>query len=174
MKRRSILISCVALIMALAVFVGCDNGPVYPHIAQSATLEQTATLLEGQVIPADAFKLTVSYLDGTTETRNVLPTEVTDRNGTADNGEKVEYLVGYDGRGIAIKPSAQIVAYPVDHITAVLNDGVVIKENTHGLKKTDVTVTAYFYDDTDTLVEKPISSSKLISLMISSNPAQIK
>lgn len=161
MKRRSILISCVALIMALAVFVGCDNGPVYPHIAQSATLEQTATLLEGQVIPADAFKLTVSYLDGTTETRNVLPTEVTDRNGTADNGEKVEYLVGYDGRGIAIKPSAQIVAYPVDHITAVLNDGVVIKENTHGLKKTDVTVTAYFYDDTDTLVEKPISSSNV-------------
>ena len=150
MKRRSILISCVALIMALAVFVGCDNGPVYPHIAQSATLEQTATLLEGQVIPADAFKLTVSYLDGTTETRNVLPTEVTDRNGTADNGEKVEYLVGYDGRGIAVKPSTQISAYPVDHVSIEIAPEAELVVDV-APAKADLIVTAYYIVGSETL-----------------------
>ncbi len=118
MKKRSILLTCIAALMALAMFVGCDNGPVYPAWPTGGTLTQKVDLIEGQIIPSNAFDAVVTYTDGTSKTiKNVA---VTGSNGIAVNGTEVSVEVGRNYQDTAIKAKGNIVAIPVDHIEATV------------------------------------------------------
>ena len=121
MKKKSILIVCISALMALAMFVGCDNAPVVPSWPNGGTLVQKVDLIEGQIIPTDAFDAVVTYTDGTKKTfANVA---VTGTSGVAQNGETVSVEVGYDYQGKTVKATGDVVAIPVDHIEVTLAEG---------------------------------------------------
>ena len=159
MKKKSILLTCIVAIMALAMFVGCDNAPNVPAFPTGGFISQKVDLLEGQVIPANAFDVIAVYTNGQKTISNVTVTETTEGkiNGKADNGEALQYSIGFDYQENPVVAKGQLVAYPVDYITAVLNEGVAIDENTTELKSTDVTVTAYYINGEGKSVEKLLS-----------------
>ena len=67
MKKKSILLTCIVALMALAMFVGCDSTPAFPDMPKSVKggyLTQTGVILTGQEATADKFTLTVEYDNG--------------------------------------------------------------------------------------------------------------
>ena len=171
MKKKSILLMCIVAIMALAMFVGCDNAPNVPAFPTGGFISQKVDLLEGQVIPANAFDVIAVYTNGQKTISNVTVTETTTGkiNGKADNGEALTYSIGFDYQNNPVVAKGQLVAYPVDHITAVLNEGVAIDENTTELKSTDVTVTAYYVNNSNDVVSKLVSSGDVDWVSVSVN-----
>ena len=70
MKKRSILLTCIVAIMALAMFVGCDSAPVFPDMPQSVKsgyIIQDGDILSGQAFNASKFSVYVVYDNGKSE-----------------------------------------------------------------------------------------------------------
>ena len=64
MKKKSILLTCIVAIMALAMFVGCDNAPVFPDMptsVKSGYILQTGDFLTGQAFDPSKFDVYVTY-----------------------------------------------------------------------------------------------------------------
>ena len=68
MKKKSILLTCIAAVMALAMFVGCDNAPVYPSFPTGGYVAQIGDFVEGQSFDASKFQVIATYLDGSQKT----------------------------------------------------------------------------------------------------------
>ena len=64
MKKKSILFTCIVAIMALAMFVGCDNAPTLPSFVVGGTINQTGDFLEGQAFDPSKFTVTITYDNG--------------------------------------------------------------------------------------------------------------
>ena len=164
MKKRSILLTCIVAIMALAMFVGCDNAPVIPSWPTGGLISQNVEMLEGQVIPADAFTVFATYTDGSKTFKNVAVTETDEAkaNGKADNGEALQYLIGLDYYGNEVYANGQVTAYTVDHIEAKVADGVAIVVG-DTLDKSDIIVTA-FYEVGDEMRSKQVGYADIVSV----------
>ena len=164
MKKRSILLTCIVAVMALAMFVGCDNAPVIPSWPTGGLISQNVEMLEGQVIPADAFTVYATYTDGSKTFKNVAVTEVDEAkaNGKADNGEALQYLIGLDYYGNEVYAKGQVTAYTVDHIEAKVADGVAIVAG-DTLDKSDIIVTA-FYEVGDEMQSKQVGYADIVSV----------
>ena len=165
MRKKSILMVCISALIALAVFVGCDNAPVYPSWPTGGFIQQKVDMLEGQVIPTNAFDVYATYIDGAKTIKNVAVTEAdeTTANGKANNGESISYYVGLDYYGNEVYAKGQISAYPVNRIEAVVADGVVPELN-ETLASTELRVTAYYTNAAGDEISQPVATADITNV----------
>ena len=67
MKRRSILITCIAALMALAVFVGCEQSVPFKYVTQYSV--ESEDFLVGQTFEPSKVMVNVTYSDGSSQTK---------------------------------------------------------------------------------------------------------
>lgn len=132
-SARKIASIALVVLSALLVFVGCDQGFDYPSIPTDGQILQKVNLVEGQVIPTDGFDVLITYLDGSSRTiSGVSVVETGDedqRNGVADNGERIEVAIGKDSNHQDVKATGSISAEPVDHYDVEVAAGATFSES---------------------------------------------
>ena len=144
--------------MALAMFVGCDNAPVIPSWPTGGLISQNVEMLEGQVIPSNAFNVYATYTDGAKTIKNVAVTEIGDSaDGKADNGEALQYLVGLDYYGNEVYAKGQLSAYPVNRIEVTVAEGTTLVLD-EAVAKPDLKVTAFYTNADGKEASKPVST----------------
>ena len=147
MKKKSILIVCISALMALAMFVGCDNAPVYPAFPTQAFIRQTGDFLAGQEFDASKFEVVAKYLDGSTQTLAGVAVKYTDTTGGItgmSNDDTVSATAGYDYNDRPVGTGeVSVTAYPVSRIEATSSKtSFALTPST--LNSGDFTVTAYY------------------------------
>lgn len=132
-SARKIASIALVVLSALLVFVGCDQGFDYPSIPTDGQILQKVNLVEGQVIPTDGFDVLITYLDGSSRTISgvsVVETGTdTQKNGVADNGERIEVAIGKDSNHQDVKATGSISAEPVDHYDVEVAAGATFSES---------------------------------------------
>ena len=147
MKKKSILLTCIVAIMALAMFVGCDNAPTIPSFIVGGNISQTGDFLTGQTFDPTKFSVTVRYDNG-----RILPAEdvsvvlkETEANGTVEAGDKVEVYLGKNFESQDITAKAGIRVYDINSITVEGPESYVGKETP---TNSELKVTANYLDNT--------------------------
>ena len=145
MKKKSILLTCIVAIMALAMFVGCDNAPVFPDMPKSVKggyLTQTGVILTGQEVTADKFTLTVEYDNGDEPT--VMPATNIQLDGTGN----VFAVAGLDSDNNPVDTEKLLVAFTdANRIEATgFKESYTVAE-AKAIKPSDIQVTAYYGTD---------------------------
>ena len=153
MKKRSILLTCVAALMALAMFVGCDNAPVFPDMptsVKSGYILQTGDFLTGQAFDPSKFDVYVTYDNSDTpvlvETTAVRMEAESDT--TANSGDKVVALAGYNNEGAEVLARGAVTAYTINRVEIEKAPELVSVGGAAPVVGTssDYTVRAYYYD----------------------------
>ena len=153
MKKRSILLTCVAALMALAMFVGCDNAPVFPDMptsVKSGYILQTGDFLTGQAFDPSKFDVYVTYDNSDTpvlvETTAVRMEAENDT--TANSGDKVVALAGYNNEGAEVLARGAVTAYTINRVEIEKAPELVSVGGANPVvgKSSDYTVRAYYYD----------------------------
>ena len=159
MKKRSILLTCIVAVMALAMFVGCDNAPVFPDMPQSVKsgyIIQDGDILSGQAFNASKFSVYVVYDNGKSEkiaTAAVTLDDATANNNKVYNGSAVSALVGYNSDNNPVYAEGMATTYDINYITVAPRtevDGYAITFGSDGTAKavdmdeSDLVVTAYY------------------------------
>ena len=153
MKKRSILLTCVAALMALAMFVGCDNAPVFPDMptsVKSGYILQTGDFLTGQAFDPSKFDVYVTYDNSDTpvlvETTAVRMEAESDT--TANSGDKVVALAGYNNEGAEVLARGAVTAYTINRVEIEKAPELVSVGGAAPVvgKSSDYTVRAYYYD----------------------------
>ena len=147
MKKKSILLTCIVAIMALAMFVGCDNAPTIPSFIVGGNISQTGDFLTGQTFDPTKFSVTVRYDNG-----RILPAEdvsvvlkETTTNGSVEAGDKVEVYLGKNFESQDITAKAGIRVYDINSITVEGPESYVGKETP---TNSELKVTANYLDNT--------------------------
>ena len=179
MKKKSILLTCIVAIMALAMFVGCDNAPVFPDMPKSVKggyLTQTGVILTGQEVTADKFTLTVEYDNGDEPT--VMPATNIQLDGTGN----VFAVAGLDSDNNPVDTEKLLVAFTdANRIEATgFKESYTVAE-AKAIKPSDIQVTAYYGTEgsvaltSSEFVVKVVNESALDTLVSPSNPtAQVE
>ena len=158
MKKKSILLTCIAAVMALAMFVGCDNAPVYPSFPTSGFVAQIGDFVEGQSFDASKFQVIATYLDGSKkviEDASVLYTD-TDKDNKLSTGDTVSAIVGFDYNNNQLKGEGTVTVYPVEHYEVTAAE----KTYTVGdVSSADLSVTAYYINGKGELANMQVSAS---------------
>lgn len=147
MKKKSILLTCIVAIMALAMFVGCDNAPTIPSFIVGGNISQTGDFLTGQTFDPTKFSVTVRYDNG-----RILPAEdvsvvlkETTTNGKVEAGDKVEVYLGKNYESQDVTAEAGIRVYDINSITVEGPESYVGKETP---TNSELKVTANYLDNT--------------------------
>ena len=178
MKKKSILMTCIVALMALAMFVGCDNAPVFPDMPKSVKggyLTQTGVILTGQDVTADKFTLTVEYDNG--DEPSVMPA-----TNIQVSGDYVYAVAGLDsGNNPVDTESLKVVYTDANRIEATGFKESYTVEEAKAIKASDIQVKAYYGTDgvvdltSSEFVVKVVGEDKLDNLVSPSNPtAQVK
>ena len=179
MKKKSILLTCIVAIMALAMFVGCDSTPVFPDMPKSVKggyLTQTGVILTGQEVTADKFTLTVEYDNGDEPT--VMPATNIQLDGTGN----VFAVAGLDSDNNPVDTEKLLVAFTdANRIEATgFKESYTVAE-AKAIKASDIQVKAYYGTDgvvdltSSEFVVKVVDEDKLDTLVSPSNPtAQVE
>lgn len=159
MKKRSILLTCIVAVMALAMFVGCDSAPVFPDMPQSVKsgyIIQDGDILSGQAFNASKFSVYVVYDNGKSEkiaTAAVTLDDATASNNKVYNGSAVSALVGYNSDNNPVYAEGMATTYDINYITVAPRtevDGYAITFDSNGsamavdMDESDLVVTAYY------------------------------
>ena len=140
MKKKSILLTCIVAIMALAMFVGCDNAPVVPSFVVGGNITQTEDFLIGQKFDSSKFSVSVRYSDGTTKTLS--DTSIVTLQGEGDsvkNNSVVEARLGLDYDNEEYVQTAGVAAYAITAIEVTGPETV-----TADMDESDFTVVATY------------------------------
>ena len=143
MKKRSILLTCIVAVMALAMFVGCDNAPVFPDMPKSVKsgyIVQTGDFLEGQAFDASKFSVVAVLDDGSEKT--VTGTTVTGAP-VITTGTKLAAVAGYNMDGEQVYAEGTATAYNTDSLTITGPASVTLSAYKE-LDESDFTVTATY------------------------------
>ena len=158
MKKKSILMTCIAAVMALAMFVGCDNAPVYPSFPTGGYVAQIGDFVEGQSFDASKFQVIATYLDGSKkviEDASVLYTD-TDKDYKLSTGDTVSAIVGFDYNNNQLKGEGTVTVYPVERYEVTAAE----KTYTVGdVSSADLSVTAYYINGKGELANMQVSAS---------------
>ena len=158
MKKKSILLTCIAAVMALAMFVGCDNAPVYPSFPTGGYVAQIGDFVEGQSFDASKFQVIATYLDGSKkviEDASVLYTD-TDKDYKLSTGDTVSAIVGFDYNNNQLKGEGTVTVYPVERYEVTAAE----KTYTVGdVSSADLSVTAYYINGKGELANMQVSAS---------------
>ena len=161
MKKRSILLTCIVALMALAMFVGCDNAPAFPDMptsVKSGYILQVGDFLTGQAFDPSKFDVYVTYDNSDTpvlvETTAVRMETADDT--TANSGDKVIALAGYDYEGNEVLARGAVTAYTINRVEIEKAPELVSVGGAAPAvgKSSDYTVRAYYYDSEN--VEKSV------------------
>ena len=176
MKKKSILLTCIVAIMALAMFVGCDSTPVFPDMPKSVKggyLTQTGVILTGQDATADKFTLTVEYDNGDEPT--VMPA-----TNIQVSGDYVYAVAGLDSNNSPVDTESLLVTYTdANRIEATgFKESYTVAE-AKAIKPSDIQVTAYYGTDGSvalTSSEFEVKTDNIFGSLVSpSNPtAQVE
>ena len=150
MKKKSILLTCIVAIMALAMFVGCDNAPTLPSFVVSGSIDQTGDFLTGQNFDPKKFSVTVTYDNG-----KIVPADETVSVYLENGGQKVyggEVVMADLGKNYESQPvtaKGTVSVYNINRIEVAGGSESYVSvggENPVIGKASDYTVTAYYYD----------------------------
>ena len=124
MKKKSILLTCIVAIMALAMFVGCDNAPTIPSFVVSGNIEQTGDFLTGQVFDPSKFSVTVTYDNGKivpadSSVKVSLVEEEGREDGKVNLGDKATVTYGKNYKGDDVTDTVGISVYDITGIEIV-------------------------------------------------------
>ena len=114
MRKKSILMVCITALVALAMFVGCDNAPVYPSFVVGGSVDQTGDFLIGQKFDPSKFSVSVRYSDGSTKT--LKDTSIVTLQGDGDTvstNSVVEARLGLDYDNVEYVQTAGVSAYAI-------------------------------------------------------------
>ena len=120
MKKKSILLTCICALMALAMFVGCEQASVFPHFPATATIRQVGDFVEGQIFDASKFVVDVTYLDGSRSTITDAALTYTDDDDIpgVSSADTVSVNVGNDYYGDPVDYTANISRiYQISYVT---------------------------------------------------------
>ena len=147
MKKRSILLTCIVAVMALAMFVGCDNAPVLPSFVVSGNITQTGDFLIGQTFDPSKFSVTVTYDNGrivaADDTVSVVLADGEDSK--VEAGTKVEAYIGKNYASENVTATANVRAYAIKSI-AVSGPESYAAVKGLSIPASDLTVTATYLD----------------------------
>lgn len=147
MKKRSILLTCIVAVMALAMFVGCDNAPVLPSFVVSGNITQTGDFLIGQTFDPSKFSVTVTYDNGrivaADDTVSVVLAD--GENSKVEAGTKVEAYIGKNYASENVTATANVRAYAIKSI-AVSGPESYAAVKGLSIPASDLTVTATYLD----------------------------
>ena len=161
MKKKSILMTCIVAVMALAMFVGCDNAPVYPSFPTGGYISQIGDFVEGQSFDASKFQVIATYLDGSQKVIKDASVLYTDKapNGISSD-DIVSAVVGFDYNNNQLRAEANVTAYTIDHIEVVAAEKVYQAESAADINKADLTVTAYYYNEKNEMAKMVLAGSE--------------
>ena len=145
MKKKSILLTCIVAIMALAMFVGCDNAPVLPSFVVSGNITQTGDFLEGQNFDPRKFSVTITYDNGRiVAADDTVSVTLVDGGDTVSADDQVIAYLGKNYNSQDVYAKAGISVYPVNYIEVVAADKVYEAATASDISKADLTVTAHY------------------------------
>ena len=123
MRKRSILLSCIAALMVIVMFVGCDNGPVWPITSvKSGYINQIGDFLDGQAFDGSKFEIYVTYDNSSTPVLTTGTVYLESNDGTVDSGDYVRALAGTDVYGDEVYARGAATTYDVTTIDVTLRD----------------------------------------------------
>ena len=151
MKKRSILLTCIVAVMALAMFVGCDNAPVLPSFVVGGTINQTGDFLEGQTFDPSKFTVTITYDNGrivaADETVSVYLDKDTGETGKVNAGDTVKADLGKNFADSDICATAAVKVYSIKSISVTGPESYVYEDDNRDIvAESDLTVTATYID----------------------------
>ena len=160
MRKKSILMVCISALIALTMFVGCDNAPVLPSFVVGGNVVlpsfvvggnvvQTGDFLEGQVFDPSKFSVTVTYDNGRIVAADeTVKITLAYPDGIVNLGDEAEvnYGISYEG-----DPVTETFGIDVDYLTSITVEGPATVAYGSMLTNSDFTVTAN-YGDGQTMV----------------------
>ena len=159
MKRKSILLTCIVAIMALAMFVGCDNAPTLPSFVVGGTINQTGDFLEGQAFDPSKFTVTITYDNGrivaADETVSVYLDTDENNDGKVNFGDTVKADLGKNFADSDICATAAVKVYIIKSLAVTGPESYDGKPEpgektaTIDIPESDLTVTATYLDSTN-------------------------
>ena len=157
MRKKSILMVCISALIALAVFVGCDNAPVYPAWPTGGYVSQVGDILNGQAFDASKFQVVATYLDNSKKVIDAsVVFEDVDKSGNVTAGDTVSSTVGTDYYGSLVTATGTVSVYNIDSIDFTVAEGV----DYTSLEAGDLAVTANYYNGKGELAAMPLSSTE--------------
>ena len=111
MKKKSILLTCICALMALAMFVGCDQSVPFKYVTQYSV--EAEDFLIGQTFEPSKVKVNITYSDGSHETKNAVINEVSAgvTDSTITGPITVSVLAGQNLYGEDLVTTAQLDVY---------------------------------------------------------------
>ena len=151
MKKKSILFTCIVAIMALAMFVGCDNAPTLPSFVVGGTINQTGDFLEGQAFDPSKFTVTITYDNGrivaADETVSVYLDTDKGAVGKVNVGDTVKADLGKNFADSDICATAAVKVYNIKSIAVTGPESYAYeRDNLDIVPASDLTVTATYLD----------------------------
>ena len=157
MRKKSILMVCISALIALAVFVGCDNAPVYPAWPTGGYVSQVGDILNGQAFDASKFQVVATYLDNSKKVIDAsVVFEDVDKSGNVTAGDTVSSTAGTDYYGNLVPANGTVSVYNIDSIDFTVAEGA----DYTSLEAGDLTVTANYYNGKGELTVMPLSSTE--------------
>ena len=152
MKKRSILLTCIVALMALAMFVGCDNAPVLPRFVVGGNITQTGDFLTGQTFDPSKFSITVSYTDG-----RIVPADSSVKvtldaasSGKVSSSSIANVTYGNDQYGDPVTDEIGIRVYNIKNLSVTGPETyVATADGKVTIPASDLTVTATYLDNTN-------------------------
>ena len=117
MKKKSILLTCICALMALAMFVGCDQSVPFKYVTQYSV--EAEDFLIGQTFEPSKVKVNITYSDGSHETKNAVINEVSAgvTDSTITGPITVSVLAGQNLYGEDLVTTAQLDVYSATGLT---------------------------------------------------------
>ena len=153
MRKKSILMVCISALMALTMFVGCDNAPVLPSFVVGGTINQTGDFLEGQTFDPSKFTVTITYDNGrivaADETVSVYLDKDTGETGKVNAGDTVKADLGKNYADSDICATAAVRVYSIKSIAVTGPESYAVANTSFEVPVSDLTVTATYLDSSN-------------------------
>ncbi len=145
MKKTSIFLT--AALIVVAILAGCSDSVAItglPQSVKSGKIIQTGDFLDGQAFDPQKFSVEITYDNGTiAPADSAVSVRLVDQDGTADIGDRLEALIGYDVYGDPVYAEGSLSAYMIKSVSVTGPSSYVNKAVP---KASDLTVTATYLD----------------------------
>ena len=146
MRKKSILMVCISALIALTMFVGCDNAPVLPSFVVGGNVIQTGDFLTGQNFDPSKFSVTVTYDNGKIVAADDTVSVMIVGDETVEAGDTAIVDFGIDYKGNHVTKEVAISVYDVQTLSV---EGPTTYVEDSEISKNDLKVTATYYANED-------------------------
>ena len=146
MRKKSILMVCISALIALTMFVGCDNAPVLPSFVVGGNVTQTGDFLTGQNFDPSKFSVSVTYDNGKIVAADDTVSVMIVGDETVEAGDTAIVDFGIDYKGNHVTKEVAISVYDVQTLSV---EGPATYVEDSEISKNDLKVTATYYANED-------------------------